>query len=309
MAPAVDRLHRLARLPRPLAILAAYAGLALAVYAGAAFLLPDLIAELQRMGQVLPGYVAAAEAAVARLRDGYGRLPLPPALREATDAALLRAQAAAAAGLRQVLAGVAGLPGLGLATLLAPVLAYYLLADQARIKEGFAGLLPPAGRQPVLACLADLDAVLAGWIRGQLLLGAAVGACATLALLLLRVRFALTLGLLAGLGELVPYFGPLLGALPALAVAAVGGGLPLALQTALAFLVIQQLESMLLAPRIVGGAVGLHPLVVMGALLAGERLAGLPGIVLAVPAAGCLRVLGRHAVRALTQIRPPRRLT
>jgi predicted PurR-regulated permease PerM len=309
VGPAVERLHRHAHLPRPLGIFVAYAGLALAVGAFAVLVLPDLIAELQRLGDVLPALTGAAQRAVDRLRAGYGGLPLPPDLRAAVDAALVRIQAALLAAVRQTLGGALGLVGLALSAVLAPVLAYYLLADLPRIKLEFARLLPPSARQPVLACLADLDAVLAGWIRGQLLLAAAVGALATVALLLLRVRFAFTLGLVAGLGELVPYFGPVLGAIPALAVAATTGGLPLALEVGLAFLLIQQTESMLLAPRIVGGSVGLHPLVVIASLLVGERLGGLWGVVLAVPAAACLRVLGRHVVRALTSARPPRRLT
>jgi len=309
VAPVVERLHRHARLPRPLAILACYAAIALAVAAFTAFVLPDLVAELQRLAAGLPGYAVGLEARVSAARAGYGRLPLPPALRAATDAALLRADAGARAALAQALAGLVGAFGLIFPLLLAPVVAFYFLSDLPRMRTQLARVLPPAGRQPVLLCLADIDAVLAGWIRGELLIAFAVGGMATVAVLLLHLRYAFTLGLVAGIGELVPYFGPILGAVPALAVAAGSGGVPAVVYTGAAFLAIQQIESAFLAPRIVGGSVGLHPLAVIGALLVGDHLGGLPGVILAVPAVGCVRVLARHGLRALTAARAPRRLS
>jgi len=309
VAPTVDSLHRRLRLSRSGAILVAYAGIVIALGAFAALILPDLVAELQRLMSGLPAYLSGAEAQVAHLRAGYGRLPLPPALRAAADQGLLHLEAGLQLAATQALGGLIGAVGLLFPLVLAPVLAYYFLSDLPRWRGEFARLLPPAARQPTLACLTDLDLVLAGWIRGQLLLAAAVGSLVGLALLLLHLPYAFTLGLVAGLGELIPYFGPVLGALPALAVAASTGGTGTVIWTGVAFLAIQQLESALLAPRIVGGAVGLHPLTVIGALLVGEHVGGLPGVILAVPAAGCLRVLGRHAVRALTGARAPRRLT
>ncbi len=309
VAPVVERLQRHAGLPRGLAILVAYAGTLLVIAAFAVFVLPDLVAEMQRLAAGLPAYTARLEVRLAALRGGYGRLPLPPAMRAATDRALLQAEAAARASLDQALAGAVSVFGLIVPLLLAPVLAFYILCDLPLLRTRLSRLLPPAARQPVLLCLADLDAVIAGWIRGELLTAGAVGVLATLAVLVLRLRYAFTLGLVAGLGELIPYFGPVLGALPALAVAAGTGGFPAVVYTGLAFLAIQQIESVFLAPRIVGGSVGLHPLAVIAALLVGDQLGGLCGIILAVPAAGCARVLVRHGVRVLTAVRAPRRLT
>jgi predicted PurR-regulated permease PerM len=308
LVPLVGWWQRLG-LPRRLAILAAYA-LVATVAAGFVLLaLPDLVAELQRLAGSLPVLTTAVRQRLAALRSGYGRLPLPSGLRRAVDQTVARAQRAVEAGIRQALADLLGGFQMLFSLALAPVLTYYGLADLPRIKEGFARLLPPAARQPVLSCLSDLDAVLAGFIRGEVLIALAVGALATVAALALGLRYAFTLGLAAFLGELIPYFGPFLGALPALAVAAVQGGLGLAMETGAAYLAIQQIESMLLAPRIVGGSVGLHPLLTIAALLVGEHIAGLVGMLFAVPAVASLRVLAVHGHRALTAGRPPRRLT
>lgn len=308
VSPVVELAHRRWHVRRGLAILGSYVLLALVVGGAAALVLPDLARELQRLGQSLPAWQAAAEGAVNHLRAGYRNLPLPAPLRSAADAAVQAGDRGVQSAVAQALRGVQRLAGLVFALLLAPVLTYYLLVDLDRIRAGFARLLPQQARAPVGRLLHDLDAVLAGWIRGELMVAAAVAGLATVALLLLGVHFAFLLGIIAGMAELIPYFGPYMGAVPAIAMAS-AGGLRLVLLTAAAFLVIQELEGTLLAPRVVGGAVGLHPLVVIGALLLGEHLFGIPGLLLAVPSAAILRVLVRHAFAALTESRSPRSLT
>ena len=274
----------------------------------AVVVVPDLARELQRLSRVLPVWQGAAQGVVDHLRAGFGALPLPAALRRALDQALQTGDREAQLAVAGALQALQQLVRLFFALLLAPVLAYYLLVDLDRIRTGFARLLPQGARAPVSRLLHDLDAVLAGWIRGELVVAAVVAGLATTALLLLRVHFAFILGLLAGVGELIPYFGPFLGAIPALAMAT-SGGWRLVLETGGAFFIIQELEGTLLAPRVVGGAVGLHPLVIIGALLLGEHLFGIVGVLLAVPTAAILRVIVRHAFAALTETRPPRRLT
>lgn len=308
VSPLVELAHRRWHVARGVAILGSYAILGVIVGGTLALVLPDIARELQRLALVLPVWQGAAQTVVNHLRAGFSRLPLPLALRSAADNALRTGDRQAQAAVAGALHGLQRLVGIFFALLLAPVLTYYLLVDLDRIRSGFARLLPQGARTPVARLLHDLDAVLAGWIRGELVVAAVVAGLATTALLLLRVHFAFILGLMAGVGELIPYFGPFLGAIPALAMATAGGW-RLVLETAGAFLVIQELEGTFLAPRVVGGAVGLHPLVIIAALLLGEDLFGVVGVLLAVPAAAILRVIIRHAFAALTQARPPRRLT
>jgi predicted PurR-regulated permease PerM len=110
------------------------------------------------------------------------------------------------------------------------------------------------------------------------------------------VPYAVVLGVLAGLFELVPMFGPILSAVPAILVA-LFLPFPTVLWVALFFFLVQQVESNVLGPRITGHAVGLHPLGAMFALLAGLQLAGLLGALFAVPVAGILWVLAGAAYR------------
>jgi predicted PurR-regulated permease PerM len=139
--------------------------------------------------------------------------------------------------------------------------------------------------------------VFGAYLRGQLLLSLIVGVAATIALLFLGVPYAFVLGVFAGMAELIPMLGPILGAVPAVLVA-LFQPFPLVLWVGLAFLVIQQLESNLLVPRISGHAVGLHPLAAMLALLVGFELAGVVGALFAVPIAGIVWVFAATALRA-----------
>ena len=135
----------------------------------------------------------------------------------------------------------------------------------------------------------DINEVLSGFSQGHLLVCVLVGALTGLAAALLGIRYAIIIGFINGLAELLPYLGPLLGAIPSLALALTEGTRQ-AVYLGVAILVIQQLEANLLSPRIVGNRVGLHPLVVIFALLAGGELFGKWGILLAVQVAAVLKV-------------------
>jgi predicted PurR-regulated permease PerM len=130
--------------------------------------------------------------------------------------------------------------------------------------------------------------VLSAYIRGQLLLVLFVGGLATVALILIGVPFPLVLGLIAGIFEVLPYIGPILGAIPAVVVALLSDPIS-ALWVAGAFFVIQQVENLVLVPRISGESVKLHPALVMVSLVIGNELAGLLGMLIAVPVTAVVR--------------------
>jgi predicted PurR-regulated permease PerM len=305
--PLVGRLHRRG-LSRPWAILLSYGLLGLLAGLAVAVVVPDLVRELTDLGDLLPGYAARADALLRQLREGGNRLPAP--VLSAVQAGVGHLQSRGEDAIRSATAGLLSVVGGFLSLLLAPFLGYYFLADLPRFRARLLTAVPARARPAVLAYLRDLDATLSGFVRGQLLTAAAIGALVALAMMLLRLQYALTLGVLAGIGELVPYFGPAMGALPGLAVAGAHSW-RLVLEVALAYALIQQIESAILHPYIMGQTMGLHPLTVVFALLAGGELAGLAGLLLAVPVTGAVQVTGVHLVRAAVAwrreaaLRPP----
>lgn len=181
--------------------------------------------------------------------------------------------------------------------LLVLVLGFYILLDLESLGRWVVGLAPPAYQADVQRLLGESGTVWHRFFRGQLILAVVVGALVTVVLTVLGVRFPLVLGLIAGLLEFVPLFGPAIAGLIAVLVALFQGsnwwGLPplgFALVTLAAFVVIQQVENNVLVPRILGLSLKLHPVLVLLGALAGGVLAGVLGILLAAPVVATLRL-------------------
>ena len=211
--------------------------------------------------------------------------------------------------LGRLLGTLAEVGGLLLDAVLVLVISVYLVADGTRLRERSLAIVPAVYRDRTLFFQANVARVLGGYLRGQLTLAAIVGLATGVGMSLLGLPYAIVLGVLAGLFELVPMFGPILSAVPAIIVA-LFLPFPTVIWVIIFFLVVQQIENNLLAPRISGHAVGLHPLGAMFALLAGFQLGGILGGLFAVPIAGVLWVLMGAAYRnAVVEPAPPPRWT
>ncbi len=170
------------------------------------------------------------------------------------------------------------------------ILTFYMAMDQRGLRRVIVELAPGPRRARVERLFDRVKQRLGLWLRGQVLLGVVIGALSYLGLVLLHVKFALVLALLAGVTELIPVIGPLIGAVPAILVAASDHAL-LGLWVAVLYVVIQQLENHLLVPRIMAEATGLNPVAIIVAILAAAKLAGIVGVLLAVPAAIIVKAL------------------
>ena len=192
------------------------------------------------------------------------------------------------AGILRTLSFVTNTFGFVLGLIVIPFWLFYILYDQAKAMRGAFSLVPPRFRTDTLNLIRVVDDILSAYIRGQLLLCVFIGVMATVGLSLLGVRFPAVLGLVAGVFEILPFIGPIIGAVPAVIVATIQAPL-LGLWTLLLFVGIQQLENLLLVPRISGKAVQLHPAVIMVVLVLGNQIAGFWGLVLAVPVTAIIR--------------------
>jgi predicted PurR-regulated permease PerM len=169
-----------------------------------------------------------------------------------------------------------------------PFWLFYILNDERQVKDGVMNVLPRQFRADIQCMASLIDDVLSAYIRGQLLLCLFVGGLATIAMFIIGVPFALVLGVVAGVFEALPYVGPILGAIPAVVVALLSDPAS-AIWVALAFFGIQQVENLILVPRISGESVKLHPAMVMLVLVVGNELAGFWGMLIAVPVTAIIR--------------------
>jgi predicted PurR-regulated permease PerM len=184
-----------------------------------------------------------------------------------------------------------------LATLIiVPVLSAYMLIDAGNVQRNVLGLFPPKHRAKAEAILGDLDKVVGGFVRGQLIDGAIVGAMIGVMLAIMHVPYALLIGVAAAILNFIPYAGAVVGFVPSVVIALLVNGPTNALIVAGLFAVIQQIDGNLVAPRVLKDNVGLSPLYIILAILIGSELFGLAGTFLSVPAAAMLRVLREHLI-------------
>lgn len=289
----VELLSRRFRLPRPLSILLVYlailAGLGGLIY----LLIPPVVREGTRFAQELPDLLTSLRTqletstnplihnAATRIfqiiddRAQGGSIPVP------TDLAF----------------GVVSGIGSGIVTLFTIFLiAFYWITEKALIKRAVAGLFAPGQRARVHYLWSEVEGKLGSWLRGQVLLMVVIGTLATAAYGTMGLHFWLILGVIAGLTEAIPNVGPVLGAIPAVLVA-LAADWKLALAVVAFVTVLQLLENAVLVPRIMKGAVGLSPLAVILAILAGSEFRGVAGALLAVPIAGALSVIFADLMR------------
>lgn len=179
--------------------------------------------------------------------------------------------------------------------MLVPVVTFYLLLDWDRLPARVLALLPPRRHMPAALLARETDEVLGSFLRGQLLVMLSLATIYSVGLTLVGLDLALPIGILAGLVSFVPYLGFVTGLLAAaIAVWVEFHDVILLLGVGAAFLVGQVLESFWLTPRLVGNRIGLHPVAVIFAIMAGGQLFGFTGVLLALPAAAVLKVWLRH---------------
>ena len=200
--------------------------------------------------------------------------------------------------------GFLGAFGLMLSFIIVPLYLYYFLIESAKIKEQWSDYLPlraSAFKDEVVACLTEINSYLVAFFRGQLFVSVINGLATGIGLMVVGLDFGLLIGLALCIAGIIPYLGIALCWVPAVVIGAVQGGsalipgdpwwaLPLAVTVV--FAVVQQIDGLFITPKVVGEAVGLHPMTVIASVLVwGLLLGGLLGAILAVPMTASVKVL------------------
>lgn len=284
-------------LSRSLSVVACYliAAAVLAVFG--LFVIPPMVREAREFAEDFPRYYDAALNLWSQIESEYLAIELPAWVREAAEAArqnIIVGITAATQRTAQAAVGIGGqIVGFIVNIFLALALAFFVLRDLPTLKSELLALPGPARRDESFKLAAEVTDVVEGFIRGQSFIALIVGVMTGLGLWVLGVPYALIIGLIAGVTNLIPYLGPFVGG----AVAAISAAFvspQLVVLTILYIVVIQQVESLFLQPRIMSGEVHLHPVLVILSLLVGATLFGLVGMLLAVPVAGVVKVMFVH---------------
>jgi len=195
--------------------------------------------------------------------------------------------------------GVLSVLGFVTEALLIPVLSFYFLMDWHHMMERLKKIVPPRSRARVVAIFAEVDDVLAGWVRGQATVTGILSVLYAIGFEIVGLRLAIPIGILVGVLTIVPFLGTFVGAAITLTIVLLDWHGPgLLIGVSVIFVMLHLLEAAILTPKITGQKVGLSESAALLAVIAGGKLLGFVGVLLAVPIAATVAVLLRHAVRA-----------
>jgi predicted PurR-regulated permease PerM len=278
-------------LSRPLSILIVYLMVVLFVVSIFSFLIPPVVGQVQVLWKQMPELAAKGQTLGTEWLGKYQEIiPLDIQQRIQNNLEKLAGTMGQALqeGVTRTVSVISGTVSFFLGILVVPFWLFYILNDEKKVRESALDLIPDRIEPDLLNILRIADDIFSAYIRGQLLLCLFIGVMATTGLLMVGVEFALLLGLIAAAFEILPFVGPILGAIPALIVAALQSPMT-ALWTLVVFIVIQQIENLFLVPKVAGQSVKLHPALIMVALVVGNEAVGLWGMLLAVPLAAVIR--------------------
>ena len=264
------------------------------ILATAIFLiLPIIYNELSKLVVVLPKTIQSMTEMMDGFREQFKATGLPSRVALVLDQHLAQGELIIADRLNLFLSSLPNMLSTFTLYILSPVLAIYLLADWKGLGNAFFRIIPQRWRMEWRRLWQDVNHVIRQFIRGDLVVAVIVGILIGVGVKLVGMEYALLIGLICGVFDLIPYFGPVIGAVPVVLLALTQSP-GMALKVILVIFIVQQLEGNVISPKLMGESVGLHPLWVVFALLACGEIAGFWGMFLAVPMAAVIRVILNH---------------
>ncbi len=273
-------------IPRTISVLAIYASMLGALIAVSVLLVPPLASQMSEFISSLGKLLSRTVDDLAVLRDvgeRYGLL-------DNVEKGITALESGVTSAIKGVFSTISDVLSSIISLIVFLVISFYLVVEEGALKR-MAKILAPEQYHLFLSnLLAKMQLKVGSWLRGQLLLSLIIGIMVYIGLLILGVKYALVLALLAGLLEFIPYAGPILAAIPAVLLSFSISPLKAGMVVILYF-VIQQTENNILVPKVMQKAVGLNPVISVIAVLIGARIAGIMGILFAIPVVTALDVL------------------
>ena len=288
--PIIERLHQ-HHIKKPYAILLIY----LMFFGGTAYLIyrlyPAIILQLRDLNEHIPELIRMYENIISNLYESTSFLP--EAVHDQIDQIITKLEKTLEEIIAKLLSGFTKIIDIVFIITIIPVLVFYFLKDYHKIKQVIKLIIPIKYHQKTSKLLHAIDERLGNYIRGQLLVSLFVSFTSLLVFHFLEIKYALLLAIIMGLTNVIPYFGPIIGAVPVIAIT-VTVSTKLVLIVIVSIIIIQIIESNFLSPYIVGKSINIHPVTIIFALLLGGQLSGVLGMLLAVPILTILKEIVIH---------------
>ncbi len=260
--------------------------------------LPRTGRELKRLATNFPGYITAVTTYLSSIYSNYSstieEMPeLVTSIQNIISQNIERVQSGLASGIERFAMIVIGMFTRIISWILTPILTFYFLMDKDYFIERLKALIPKKNKEETIYLFKEIDTALSEFIRGRLLMAVAVGITTTIFLFAMGIEFAIVIGFITGIADIIPYIGPFLGFVPAVIFAFISSPIK-ALWVGIFFILIQWGENNILGPKILGKTTGMHPLTILLAIIVGGTMFGVLGMLLSVPFVSVMIILYRY---------------
>lgn len=280
-------------IPKELAILISFAIAAIVISVVISYIFMPFVGEFNQFIANLPSLAERAKQITLSLGMQAQSVDLPDNVRVLFDNSLSNAASYSIGVARRLINAILGLAGQIIELIVVPVLAFYFLRDWRLLRDNFVNAFPIPARAKTRQIVDEMGIVVSAYIRGQVLVSVVMGIVVFIGMMFLGVSYPLVLGLVAALTEAIPVVGPIIGAVPALLLAFLESP-ALAVKVLVFYVIIHQLENNVIVPSIMKATLELHPVSVIISLLIGAHVAGVLGMLVAVPVTAMLKVLYKH---------------
>lgn len=289
--PVVDLFEK--KMSRVYAILLVYVILLTLAIFFLLFVFPTLLRDVNRLIELIPQYAQTIQQTLLEIQIGYNRVALPESLRVVIDGILQQFVNGALAISEGLILTLLNLFSQAFYFIIAPVLSFYFLFEFHSLGAYILKSVPARFRTEITEIGEEINLVFHKFLKGYLFIAVIVGVLTTVGMYLIGMDFPVLLGVVVGLTNFIPYFGAIISAFFAVLLALIKSKW-LALYVLGLMFLIQQIEGSIISPKILGDCVGLHPLIIIFALLVSGQLWGILGLLIAVPLAAVLKIFWKH---------------
>lgn len=252
---------------------------------------PQIIHQMKDLIENFPTFIGGYEGAINRIYN-YTAF-LPEAVHDELDDVIIQLENMLNALLTRLVNGFLHIFDMIIIISVIPVLVFYYIKDYQLFKNTMKNIFPTRLHGRIKKMIKSIDEGLGGYLRGQFIVSLFIALLTFIVFKWLDVPYALLLAISLGLTNIIPYFGPIIGAIPALLIAYTTSP-TLALYVLITILVVQIIEGNFLSPYVVGKSVSIHPVAIIFVLLLGGELLGVIGMIIAVPTLAILKVIIKH---------------
>ncbi|RAP77961.1 AI-2E family transporter [Paenibacillus montanisoli] len=278
------------KVPRTIAVLLIYAVFCASLAVVLMNAIPMFLEQLQELNRHMPDFTIKAQNFV---NDINNTSFLPESIRSGIDKSLYKLEKQASEAIFAFINNIGQMINVVFIAFIIPFLAFYILKDFEVFERTLLTYVPKSHRKHAVRLLKDIDHALGSYIRGQFIVCVIVGTLAYIGYLIIGMPYPILLASVVAITNIIPYLGPFFGAAPALIMASTVS-IKMMLLVVVVNTACQILEGNIISPQVVGRTLHMHPLSIIFALLVGGELAGIVGMILAVPIFAALKVIVQH---------------